>query len=577
MKGTEPRQDRAQDAPRAAQGNNKDANARQTLATGQAPQAATEGQAQDALEAMSDATLSAPSGREQQIAAEKPFEHRPALDTGDLEVAVPVERTENQRAGDAKITRMGTDSTLKLLLEFSVPAVVGVLVQTLYNVIDAMYVGAAVGADGLAATTVANPAMTFMVAIAMLVGVGGNALAAIKLGERKKRVAERVLGNSFVLLLVAGVIVWIVGLVALDPILRASGADDVVLPHAHAFMIVIVAGCPLQFIAFGMNNFIRTAGHPNRALGSMLIGTGANVVLGYLFVMVLDGGMTGAALATVCSWALSAAFVMQFFLARKSPMPLRRVSLGIKAKVALRICALGVAPAVMELGFAVSNMIMNNLLMSFGAHDALGSDGALAVMRVLSAVGLFTIMPSMGIAMGAQPIIGYNYGARNFGRMKRTLGQAIVLGVAITTPLWLSVLFLPDMYSHMFSLPAEYLDITAWALVAYLVFIPIIPVSLIGSNYFDATGQAFKATVLTLTRQILFFIPLLLSAPYILPGLLGITPLQSLFLAPSISDITSILVVLTFLAFEWRRLRKLELGEQRAVAQQVGELETGER
>ncbi len=503
------------------------------------------------------------SAQDELAEAEEAFyENRPALDTGDLDVAVPVERTDLQRAGDAKIERMGTQSTFKLLLEFSIPAVVGVLVQTLYNVIDAVYVGATVGADGLAATTVANPSMMFMVAIAMLVGVGGNALAAIKLGERKKRVAERVLGNSFVLLLVAGVVMWLVALVALDPILIASGADEAVLPHARAFMIVIVAGCPLQFIAFGMNNFIRTAGHPNRALGSMLIGTGANVVLGYLFIVVFDGGMTGAGLATVSSWALSAIFVMQFFLKKNSPMPLRRVALGIKMKVALRICALGVAPAVMELGFAVSNMILNNLLMTFGASDPMGSDGALAVMRVLSAVGMFTIMPSMGIAMGAQPIIGYNYGARKFGRMKRTLGQGIAFGIAITTPLWLTVLFMPDMYAHMFSLPAEYLDATAWALIAYLIFIPILPVALIGSNYFDATGQALKATLLTLTRQILFFIPLLLASPHVLPLFLPMTPLQSLFFAPSLSDITSTLLVLVFLRFEWRRLKKLEHAEQ---------------
>ena len=427
-----------------------------------------------------------------QIAAQEPFERRPVLDTGDLEVAVPVARTDQQRAGDAKIDRMGTASTLKLLLEFSIPAVFGVLVQTLYNVIDAVYVGAAVGENGLAATTVANPAMTFMVAVAMLVGVGGNALAAIKLGERKKRVAERVLGNSFVLLVGAGVIAWIVGLVALDPILRASGADDAVLPHARTFMTVIIACCPLQFVAFGMNNFIRTAGHPNRALGSMLVGTGANIVLGYLFIIVLGGGMMGAGLATVCSWALSAAFVMQFFLKKGSPMPLRREALGIKWRVALRICALGVAPSVMELGFAVSNMIMNNLLLSYGASDPLGSDGALAVMRVLSAVGMFTIMPSMGIAMGAQPIIGYNYGARKFGRMKRTLGQGILLGIAITTHLWLTVLFLPDMYAHLFSLPEAYLDATAWALIAYLVFIPILP-ELLRRHRAGAQGDAAHA------------------------------------------------------------------------------------
>ena len=458
----------------------------------------------------------------------------------------------------AKIDRMGTEGTFKLLLEFSIPAVVGVLVQMLYNVIDAVYVGHAVGADGLAATTVANPTMTALVAVAMLVGVGGNALAAIKLGERRRDMAERVVGTSLVLLLGAAALLWIASPFALEPILRYSGADEAVLPLALDFMAVIIAGCPLQFIAFGMNNFIRTAGRPNRALGSMLVGTASNVVLGYLFIIVLDGGMRGAGLATVCSWGVSAAFVMQFFLKKDSPLPLVRPLRSFQPRTALRVCALGVAPAVTELGWAVSSMIINNLLVSYGSADALGSDGALAIMRVLSAVGLFTFMPSMGIAMGAQPIIGYNYGARSFHRMKRVLAQAIALGIAITAPLWATVILAPDLYAHLFGLPDQYLGETAWALVLYLMFIPILPIQTIGSNYFDATGQAAKATVLTLTRQILFLIPLLLVCPIVLPHLLPITPLESVWFAPSLSDITSTLIVSAFLAFEWRRLKRLE-------------------
>ena len=323
-------------------------------------------------------------------------------------------------------------------------------------------------------------------------------------------------------------------------------------------MTVIVVGCPLQFVAFGMNNFIRTAGHPNRALGSMLIGTGANVVFGYLFIIVLDGGMRGAGFATVCSWALSALFVMQFYLKKDSPMPLSRPSLALRGRLALRICALGVAPCVMELGFAMSSAIENNLLVFYGASDPLGVDGALAVMRVLAAVGMFTFMPAMGIAMGAQPIIGYNYGARKYDRMKRVLLQAMGLGVAITVPVWATVILVPDMYAHLFGLPEEYMAETAWALVLFLVFVPILPIQSIGSNYFDATGQAVKATVLTLTRQILFLIPLLILCPIVLPQMTPLTPLESVWFAPSISDITSTLLVSVFLGFEWRRLRRLE-------------------
>ena len=461
---------------------------------------------------------------------------------------------------EQSISRMGTAGTFRLLLEFSIPAVVGVVVQMLYNVIEEVYVGHAVGTDGLAATTVSNPSMTAMTAVAMLVGVGGNALAAIRLGERRHDVAEEVLGNSLTLLAFVSVAVWAGSLFALEPILRFSGADDAVLPLAKDFMVPIVAGCPLQFVAFGMNNFIRTAGHPNRALGSMLVGTGANVALGYLFIVVLDGGMRGAGLATVCSWAISAVFVMQFFLKKGSPMPLRRAALRLRPRLALRICALGVAPSVMELGYAVSSAIENNLLVLYGTTDPLGVDGALAVMRVVVAVGMFTFMPMMGIAMGAQPIIGYNYGARKLDRMKRVLLQAIGLAAAITVPLWLSVILVPDLYAHLFGLPDEYMAETAWALVLYLMFIPVLSVQSIGSNYFDATGQALKATLLTLTRQILFLIPLLLYCPRILPGLLPLTPLECVWFAPSLSDLASTLLVSVFLLIERGRLRKLERG-----------------
>lgn len=459
---------------------------------------------------------------------------------------------------EAKISRMGTESTFKLLLEFSIPALAGVAVQMLYNIIDAIYVGHAVGSNGLAATTVANPFMMAMVAIAMLVGIGGNALCAIRLGEGRKQEAERVMGNSFTLLLVASVLIWAITALALEPILRLTGADDTVMPYAVDFVVVLVAACPLQSIAFGMNNFIRTAGHPNRALGSMLIGTGCNVVLGYLFIVAFQWGMRGAGLATALSWLVSAAFVMEFFLREGSPMPLLRRNLAVRWRTGGRILVLGIAPAVTQLGFAISSALENNLLSLYGAADPLGADGALAVMRVLASVGMITFMPSMGIATGVQPLIGYNYGAKNYARMKRALFQAIGLGAAISTPLWLSVIFFPNAYAGLFGLPQQYMAETAWALILYLMFTPVLAVPIIGSNYFDATGQAAKATILTLTRQIIFLIPLLIVCPQVLPSFTPLSPVESVWFAPSISDLTSTLVVGAFLLVEFRRLRKLE-------------------
>lgn len=481
-----------------------------------------------------------------------------ALDDAYLEGADASEADQIRAQAEAKVDRMGHGSTFKLLLEFSIPAVVGVMVQMLYNVIDAVYVGHAVGADGLAATTVANPLMTAMVALAMLIGVGGNALMAIRLGEGKRDEARRVLGTSFILLMVVSVVIWIIGATLLTPILVVSGAEGEVLQLTQSFTTVLIAGCPLQFIAFGMNNFIRTAGYPNRALGSMLIGTAANVVFGYLFIVLLDGKMAGAGFATVCSWLLSAIFVMQFFLKKTSPMPLRKETLRLPMRLAGRICVMGIAPAIMQLGFAVSSAIENNLLVTYGASDPVGVDGALAIMRVLSAVGMFTFMPMVGIANGAQPIVGYNYGAKKYDRMKRVVLQAMALAAAITIPIWITVLVAPDMYANLFSLPQQYRKEAAWALVLFLIFVPILSIQTIGSNYFNATGQAAKATILTLTRQILFLIPLLIFCPRILPLFTPLSPLESVWFAASISDITSVLIVSVFLVFEYRRLKRLD-------------------
>ena len=456
-----------------------------------------------------------------------------------------------------KILRMGTESTWKLLLEFSIPAVVGMLVQMLYNVIDAAYVGHAVGPDGLAATTVATPAMTAMIAVAVLVGVGGNALAAIRLGEGEKTEAERVLAASFALLVIVSALGWIAAALWLDPLLRVSGANDQVMPYARDFMVVLAVGAPLSFIAFGMNNFIRTAGHPSRALGSMLVGTATNVVLGYVFIVALGWGMRGAGLATVLSWGASTVFVMQFFLKKGSPLPLRNPLGALDLRLSSRILALGAAPAVTELGFAVSSGIENNLLVMYGAFDAIGSDGALAVMRVCTSVGMLTFMPMMGIATGAQPLIGYNFGAKAYRRMRKVLAQAMLLAFLVVLPFWGSVLFAPDVYSHLFGLPGAYLDETARALVLYLVFIPILPIQVIGSNYFDSTGQAAKATALSLTRQVLFLIPLLIFCPMVLPSLLPISAVESVWFAASLSDIASVILVSGFLAAENRRLSRL--------------------
>ena len=458
--------------------------------------------------------------------------------------------------------RMGTEHTTKLLLEYSLPALAGLMVQVLYSVVDAIFIGNGVGQIGLAVTTVAFPMLTLMTALSMLVGTGGNALAAIRLGENNKQEAEVILGHCFTMLLVTSAVVFGISVLAMEPILRISGAIDEVVPLASSFLTILTGGFIFQAAGFGMNNFIRTTGAPMRAFLTMVVGAVCNIVLDYLFVIRFGWGIDGAAWATVIAWAVSAATVLMYFVSAKAPLRLRACNLRLGFHLDMRILALGMPAAILQLGTMVVVLFENHLLTFYGASDPLfGVDGALAVMSVLGRVGGFVVLPATAFALGSQPIIGFCYGARMYDRMYATLKQAIAMGIAVTTPLWAVTLVFPDAISMLFGLDQAYWDSTARFMIYYLALCPIIPIQIIGSNYFEATGQATKASLLTLTRQFIFLIPLLLWCPAHLPSLFPISSLESIFLSATISDVTSCLVVLVALVPEIHRLKARQAGE----------------
>ena len=471
--------------------------------------------------------------------------------------------------GNDRVARMGTASLPRLITEFAIPAILGMLVNAAYNLIDSIFLGQAMGEIGLSAATVAAPLMIVFMALAMLVGNGGNALAALRLGEGRKSDAEISLGNTVTL----GIILWIIiaAIAAYPPLLDAfltfSSATDEVRPYAATFIQILSFGFVLQMIGMGVNNFIRTAGAPNRALGTMIIGAVACTVFNALFVLVMGMGVVGSALATVCGQAISCATVLWYFCLTKGvPMRLRLHMMPLHAETVRLILSLGLASFAVQAGMAAVNFVLNNLLNMYGAQSPIGAEGALASIGVVQRVASFVVLPLIGMSIAIQPLLGFNYGAHLFKRVKMTLAWGIAGNTVIAVVLWALVHLFPTQIVGFFGITdPTLLSFTVFALQVQLFLIPFVGFQIVGSNYFQATGQPAKSVFLSLTRQILFLIPLYIGLPMVMPVWFpGYTGLDALYFACPVADFLAIFTTGVFVLLELKRLRKLENGQLQA-------------
>ncbi len=466
-------------------------------------------------------------------------------------------------ADSARVTRMGTESIPKLIAEFAIPSVVGMVVNGSYNIIDSMFLGHAVGEIGLSAVTVANPIMIVFMALAMLIGNGGNALAALRLGEGKREAAERALGNVISL----SIILWIVvAIMAANPtlmhlLLTASSATDEVRPYAYTFIQILCFGFVLQSIGMGVNNFIRTCGSPNIALGTMVVGLVAATGFNYWFVIINGWGVAGSAYATLAGQACSAVAVLSYFLFYKDvPLRIHLATLMPKGKIIGIILAYGFPSFAVQAGMAVVNFVLNFQLATYGALSEIGAVNALASIGVINRIGMFTVMPLIGISIALQPLLGYNYGARKIARVKKTLWFGAATATVIGTLEWIVIMLFPDAIANAFGIKsASLVAFTTFALKVQFIMLPLIGFQIVGANYFQATGQPAKSIFLTLTRQILFLVPLLFILPHVLPTIApGLDGLDALYFAAPISDFLAIFTVGIFLIWEMKRLRKMQ-------------------
>ena len=469
----------------------------------------------------------------------------------------------------AQVNRLGTHRIGKLMFEFAIPAIIGLVANGLYNIIAGIFLGHGVGPQGLATATIATPLMVFSISVAMLIGAGGNALAALKLGEGKYEETEKVIGNTCTLMLVAAVVVTVLVNLFMGPVLALSGANAETWEYSHVFMRIISIGFILQFLGMGLNNFIRTAGDPNRALYTMIAGTVVCIIFNYLFVMVFRWGIAGSAWATLTGQGVSAAMVLWYFIfSKKAPFRLKLPYLRLIPRLVKSILTLGLASFVLQVAAAIVTMIVNNQLQFYGELSSITAVGAQAAIGVTSRIALFAFFPIMGIAIAAQPIFGYNYGAQNFERVKSTFKIALIPIIIIGLFFWLLIHIFPREIVFLFGIAGDLEAFTVTAMQVQMFLMPFVGLQVITANYFQSSGQPFRSMFVSMTRQLLYLIPLLYLMPYLAYNslfLAGVTPLEAIYYTYPIADVLSLITAGSMMLIEFRKLNvKIQKRKQAA-------------
>lgn len=449
-----------------------------------------------------------------------------------------VNAIKNRRQDRLRDEKIGT-----LLLQFSIPATIGMLVNALYNIVDRIFIGQAedLSSLGLAALTVSFPIMMIMMGLALMFGAGGAALFSIKLGEQDREGAGRILGNSFFMIFLTSLLFMIIALLNLEPILRLFGASDTIMPYAKEYMKIILYASILQGPSVGCNHFMRADGSPKQAMISMFIGAGFNIIFDYIFIFVFHMGMTGAALATIGGQGLSAIWGVSYFLTKRSNIKLKLKNMIPNGNLIARIGMAGLPSFFNQISTSIINLVLNNRLGAFGGDIAISTMGAVTSIQQLM------IMPIVGINHGSQPIIGYNRGAMLYHRIRETLLKAIAAASCIVVIGFVITRLFPREIIGMFGKESEFIELGTRFITIWFMLVPVVGAQMIGALYFQSVGKPKISLVLTLTRQLIFLIP----AVYLLSNRYG---LNGILYAGPLADGASFFVTVIFLIFEIRHL-----------------------
>lgn len=446
---------------------------------------------------------------------------------------------------------LGTERVGSLMVKFAVPSIIAMLVGALYNIVDQLFIGQAVGTLGNAATNIAFPLSTSCIALALLFGIGGASNFNLAMGEGRKEEAASYAGNAAVLLIGSGLVLFLVTQLFLTPLLAFFGAPADVMPYAKVYVRITSIGFPCLILTAGGCHLIRADGSPKMSMICNLIGAGINTVLDAIFVLGFRWGMAGAALATIIGQIVSAAVVI-YYLAHYKTVHLGKKQLSVESRCAVNIMALGTASFFNQVAMMIVQIVLNKSLTYYGELSEYGAAIPLACAGIVTKVGQLFFSVIIGISQGTQPIESFNYGAKQFGRVREAYNLAVRAGAIISVVSFLIFQVFPGEILALFGTGSDaYFKFGIKFLRVYLFFTFVNFLQPITSTFFTSIGKPQKGTFLSLTRQIVFLLPLTL----ILPLFVGI---DGIMYAAPVADCLAAVIAITMAVKEFREMKKLE-------------------
>ncbi len=443
---------------------------------------------------------------------------------------------------NSRVQDLESQKISSLLWKFFMPAFWGVILNSLYNIIDRIFIGQGVGAEALSGVSAVFPVMIAMMAFGMLVGMGAGVRISISLGKGDYKIAERVLGNAFVMMLITSAAITIIGFAIKEPMLRMFGVNDETIGYANEYLNIILMGSVFNVVGFSLNNLIRSEGNPRIAMVSMMISAGSNLVLDPIFIFGLGMGVKGAAIATVISQILLVVWVIWHFKSSRAVVRLKMVNFKLDRDIVWFILSIGFAPFSMQLASSLVQGTFNKQLMLFG------NDYAIGAMGIINSVSMLIVMSIIAMNMASQPIIGFNFGAKNYRRVKETLVIVLKGATAVSIVGFILIQLFPSAIISIFNTDnAELMSIGTHGMRLALAAIPIVGFQIITGNFFQSIGKAGKAAFLSLLRQVIVLIPLLIIMPHFM-GISGV------WVASPIADVISAVICYLFLANEMKKL-----------------------
>lgn len=434
---------------------------------------------------------------------------------------------------------LSSDHIGKLLLRLSVPAIIGMMVQALFNVVDTIFVGRGVGTLGIAAITIVFPIQIFVMAVSLLIGIGGASIISRALGSKDVERANKTLGSMLLSALLIGIVITVIGYLFTDDLLRLFGATESILPYAREYLTIILIGNIFFPFAVSANNVIRAEGRAGFAMVTMLISAILNIILDPIFIFWLGMGIRGAAIATVLAKAVTALWVTIYFFTGKSILELRFKHWRFHRGITGEMFAIGTASFVRLVAASILIVFVNNILAGYGG------DVYIAAMGIILRLLQFFIMPILGVAQGLQPIVGFNYGAKRFDKSKRAVNLALIVATGIATFGFVLLFFFTKSFFALFTTDNNLILSGIKPLRIVIMLLPLVGSQIIGSSVFQAIGKAVHSIILSITRRGLILIPLL----FILPRFMH---LEGVWAAFPISDALSFVLTATLLLLQLR-------------------------